>query len=345
MNPLARETVREQRLDALRRARVIDLHAHVVLAATLGAAGAHGPELCVDDGGLPVFRVARYRLRGVRYQGSPFMDVGLRLEEMDRRGIDFQVLSPNPLTYFHFIEPAAAVAFCRRHNDALATLVDAHPRRLAGLAALPVQDPVAAAAELERAVRELGLLGAAIGTDLPHALDDAALDPLYAAFESLDVPLFIHPAPAGIDGPPGDPRLGRFDLDLLAGFAAQETLAVATLIFGGVLERHGKLDVWISHGGGALAVLAGRLRRAVALRPWVREGLRAPGAFDAALRRLWFDAHVHDDGALARLAELVGRDRLVFGSNFAGWDQPEAAEIAAADPSYADNARRLLRVR
>jgi aminocarboxymuconate-semialdehyde decarboxylase len=336
--------MREIRQEALRRARVIDLHAHAVLAETMGAAGAHGPELGADADGRPVFRIAGYRLRGVRYEGSPFMDRGRRLAEMDRRGIDFQVLSPNPLTYFHFIEPAAAIAFCRRHNDALAALVDAHPRRLAGLAALPMQDPAAAAAELDRAVRDLGLVGAAIGTDLPFGLDDAALDPLYGAFEALDVPLFIHPAPAGIDGPPGDPRLGRFELDLLAGFAAQETLALATLVFGGVLERHPRLDVWLSHGGGALAVLSGRLRRAATLRPWVREGLRAEGAFDAALRRLWFDAHLHNEGALALLAELVGADRLVFGTNFAGWDQPEAAEVAAIDPRYADNARRLLRV-
>jgi aminocarboxymuconate-semialdehyde decarboxylase len=340
----SRESVRGQRREALRRARVIDLHAHAVLAETLGAAGSHGPELGVDDAGQPVFRIGGYRLRGVRYAGSPFMDVGRRLAEMDRRGIDFQVLSPNPLTYFHFIEPEAAVAFCRRHNDALAAIVDAHPARLAGLAALPMQDPAAARTELERAVGELGLLGAAIGTDLPLPLDDAALDPLYGTFEALDVPLFIHPAPAGIDGPPGDPRLGRFELDLLAGFAAQETLALATLVFGGVLSRHGRLDVWLSHGGGALAVLSGRLRRAAALRPWVREDLKAPRAFEAALRRLWFDAHLHNAGALALLEALVGSDRLVFGTNFAGWDQPEAAEVAAVDPRYADNARRLLRV-
>jgi aminocarboxymuconate-semialdehyde decarboxylase len=339
-----RHSIAEQRRAAIARARTIDLHAHAVLAETMGAAGEHGPELGTDAAGRPWFRVGGYRLEGVRYVGSPFMDVSLRLAEMDRRGIDFQVLSPNPLTYFHFIPPADAVRFCARHNETLAALVDAYPERLAGLAALPIQDPSAAVAELRRAVRTLGLIGAQIGTDLPLALDDATLDPVYAEFVALDVPLFIHPAPAGIDGPPGDPRLKRFDLDLLTGFAAQETLALGTLVYGGVLERHPRLEVWLSHGGGGLAMLAGRMRRATAKRPWVRDGLRAPGAFEAALRRVWYDAHVHDDAALAHLARLVGEDRLVFGTNFAGWDQPEADEVAAVPCAYADNARRLLRV-
>ena len=80
---------------------MIDLHAHVVLEATLGAAGPQGPDLDEGDpttGRLPCFRVGDYRLVGVRYRGSPFMDVGARLAAMDAAGIDRQVLSPNPLT-------------------------------------------------------------------------------------------------------------------------------------------------------------------------------------------------------------------------------------------------------
>ena len=86
-----------------------------------------------------------YTLEGVRYRGSPFMEVDLRLAAMDEAGIDYQVLSPNPLTYFHHIDPADALAFCRRHNDVLAELVARHPDRLAGFAALPMQSPAAAA--------------------------------------------------------------------------------------------------------------------------------------------------------------------------------------------------------
>ena len=103
------------------KARSIDTHAHVVLAETEGAAGAYGPEV-LFDGEVPIYRIGKYRLRGVQYRGSAFMDLQVRLKRMDQAGIDVQVLTPNPLTYFHYIEPAAALAFSRIHNDALAAI-------------------------------------------------------------------------------------------------------------------------------------------------------------------------------------------------------------------------------
>lgn len=325
--------------------RSIDVHAHVVLEDVMGAAGAHGPELGADACGVPWFRVGSYRLDGVRYRGSPFMDVELRLAAMDRAGIDFQVLSPNPLTYFHHIDAGSALAFCQRHNDALARLVSAHPRRLAGFAALPMQAPELAARELVRATRELGLLGAYVGTEFGTPLDAPELDAFYGAVVDCDVPLFLHPAPAGIDGPPGDPRLRRFDLDLVLGFAAEESLAVATLVFGGVLERHPSLDVCLSHGGGGAPFMQGRMARAARTRAWSPERLRAPGAFEHEMARIWFDVHVHDPRALALLADVVGTERLVFGTNFAGWDQGAAGELGDLGETLAANAQRLLRLR
>ncbi len=325
-------------------ASVIDVHAHAVIESTFGTAGRYGPELGGDAGGTPWFRVGDYVLQGVRYRGSPFMDVERRLAAMAQAGIDYQVLSPNPLTYFHFVEARVGLDYCTRHNDAMAALVAPHRERLGAFAALPMQDIDAAIAELTRAVHELDMYGGYIGTDLPHPLDGAEMDRLYAACVALDVPLFIHPGPAGIDGPAGDPRLRHFDLDVITGFSAQETIAVATLIYGGVLHRHPKLDVCLSHGGGSLGYLYGRMEKAARKRPWAPDWLKVDGAFDGFVHRLWFDCHVHDQASLALLTERVGVDRLVFGSNFAGWDQPDGGEVAAASPRYADNARRLLRV-
>ena len=333
---------------ALSSACVIDLHAHIVLPQTIGAAGAYGPTIGQNADGSPFFQVGKtYRLNGVRYVGSPFMDLDLRVQHMAERGIDFQVVSPNPLTYLHFIPAADAIRFCRIHNDALADVVAQHPDKLAGLAALPLQAPKAAAEELQRAVHELGLVGASFGTDALLPLDDAAMDVLYAQAVRLDVPLFIHPGPAGIDGPPGDPALRRFELDIITGFAAQETLAVATLIYGGVLDRHPGLDVCFSHGGGATALLMGRMAKGARKRPWSPPALRVEGAFEQRLKRLWFDTHIDHPQVLDLLGAAVGRDHLVFGSNFSGWDAPDAqgddghAKVA---PELADNARRLLRV-
>lgn len=324
-------------------AAVVDVHAHVRLNATTGAAGEHGPEFGEDADGTPWYRVGNYKLVGVRHKASPFTDPELRIARMDKDGIDFQVLSPSPLTYFHHIATPEAVAFCQKHNDACAELVKQYPDRLGGLAALPMQDPIAARDELQRAVGELGLWGAATGTEFAEPLHSEALEPLYEAFVQLDVPLFLHPAPSGIDGPPGDPNLKRFDLDVIIGFAAQESIAVATLIFGGVLDRHPDLDIWISHGGGGTPQLAGRLAQAAQKRPWASEAIKKDGAFEEALTKLWYDAHVTDEGALELLRRWVGNDRIVYGTNFAGWDQPEEGNHGAIDPAWADNARRLLR--
>ena len=323
----------------------IDIHAHVVLADSMGRAGEHGPEIGYTDTGAPFFRVGGYRLDGVRYEGSPFMDTDLRIERMDQAGIDFQVLSPNPLTYLHFVATDQAVAFCRAHNDALSQLVKRFPHRLAGFAALPMQDIGAACEELQRSTEELGLLAPYIGTDIGRPLNDPALDRFYACLTERNLPLFIHPAPAGIDGPAGDPNLKQFDLDLLTGFAAQETIAVTSLIYGGVTHRHPDLDICISHAGGAVAALIGRLNRACTKRPWVPEHLRYEGAFESELSRLWLDIHVHDDRVLRFLRELVGDDRLVLGTNFAGWDQHDLSSGFAADltAQLSANAKRLLR--
>lgn len=330
----------------MQAATVIDVHAHAVFAETMGAAGEYGPELSAAADGSPWFRVGDYVLQGVKYRDSPFMDVELRLHRMQQAGIDFQVLSPNPLTYFHRIDQRQAIEFCRRHNDALAATVAQHRRHLGGLAALPMQNIPAAIAELGRAVGELGLLGGYIGANLPVSLDSPELDAFYAKVVELDVPLFIHPSPPATEGLEPDPRLARFDFEIMLGFAAQETMAAATLIIGGVLDRHPQLDVCLSHGGGAIAFMAGRLASAAGKRPWAPSFLRIEGAFEARLRRLWFDTHVHDERSLKLLLEVVGGERLVYGSNFAGWDQISNCrqEALAIPADLAGNARRLLRL-
>jgi aminocarboxymuconate-semialdehyde decarboxylase len=322
---------------------MIDVHAHVVLEGVMGCAGHYGPELGVGPEGRPRFRVGDYVLDGVDYRGTPFMDANRRLELNDHLGIDLQVLSPNPITYFHHVEAAVARTFCRWHNDEMAKVVAGHPDRFAGFAQLPMQDITSAVDELRRAVRDLGLLGAYIGTDFGLTFDHERLDPLWAAAVELDVPVFIHPAPAGVDGPLRDPRIRAFDLDLSLGFLYEETLAVSCLLFGGVLDRHPGLDVCVSHGGGAAAFMSGRLHHQGLTRPWARQ-LDRRVDFAGGLRRLWFDQHVHDDESLALLESRVGRDRLVVGTNLAGWDAPHEPHEIPFVAEYDVNARRLLRL-
>jgi aminocarboxymuconate-semialdehyde decarboxylase len=322
---------------------VIDIHAHAVFAETLNSIKGLGPEIGGTKDG-PWFRVGDYKLEGVRYENTPFMDINLRLEAMDALGVDYQVISPNPITYFHFIEATAAINYCKLHNDTMASAILNHTNRLGGFASLPMQDPEAASKELERCVKDLGFLGAYIGTDFPLGLGNQGMDSFYSTCVELNVPLFIHPAPQGINGPYGDNRLDSYSLDLTVGFANDETAALGNLIFGGVLHRHPTLDVCISHGGGNIPFLAGRLALAAENRHTSPDWIREEGEFLKQLKLIWFDNHVHQDASLKLLEEIVGNERQVLGTNFLGWDQPDRNSLKSTPSFLANNAKKLLRL-
>jgi aminocarboxymuconate-semialdehyde decarboxylase len=313
----------------------IDLHAHVVLAGAFGCAGRYGPFHGTDDAGREFFRVGDYTMKPIPYRDSVFMNLDKRLAEMDTVGISRQMLSPNPLTFFGGIEAGPATEFARATNDAMAASVAEQPDRLVGSAQLPLQDPDAAVVELERAVGELGLVAAYVGTDYGTNFDDSRFDALYRRLVELDVPLFVHGVTNDGRGPVGDERLRRFGLDLIVGYTYEETLAAASFVLGGVLDRHPELDVCLSHGGGAIAFLAQRFDSMAAFRG--RES-----DIVASLRRLWFDSHLEPGPARDLVVDVVGVDRMVYGTNFGGWDAPTRTD--EFDASLTDNAVRLLRM-
>ncbi len=321
--------------------KVIDLHAHAVLEEVFGVAGKFGPELSKDENGVSFFRVGDFQMKPMDYRGTVFLETDLRLERMEQDGIDLQMVSPNPLTMFHHIPSEVATRFCKVHNDTLARIANDHPGKLLGAACLPMQDVDAAMRELDRAVNELGLVAAYTGTHYPFPLDDPRLDDFYRTLVELDVPLFLHPASSGGDKGPDDERLDRFNLTILLGYPHEELLACATLLFGGVLERHPDVDICISHGGGGLAHFFDRFVGMTQFGDWVPDSIKEHG-FQTMLRKLWFDAHVDGETAHNRLLEVMGKDRLVYGTNFGGWDTPSAADAFAA--SLTPNAERLLRL-
>ncbi len=315
---------------------VVDLHAHAVLDGAFGSAGAYGPVHGRDADGVEFFGVGDYTMKPIRYRDSVFMDVDRRLLEMDRLGIDVQMLSPNPLTFFGGIESGPAIEFAQATNDAMAALVARHPSRLLGAAQLPMQDPDSAIAELDRAIGDLGLVAGYIGSNYDGiTLDDRRLDGFYRRLVERNVPLFIHGVTNDGRGPVADPRLRRFGLDLIVGYTYEETLATAALVLGGVLDRHPELDVCISHGGGAIAFLAQRFDSMASFRG-------KSSAFAESLRRLWFDSHLEPGPARDLVVQTVGADRMVYGTNFGGWDTPTS--IDDFDVSLTPNARRLLRL-
>lgn len=314
---------------------MIDTHAHLFVDDLLHRIPGLGPAVEEGERGWELV-VGDYRwpLR----EPSLTIDPVERARQLEAAGISLQVVSLSPLWLFTTVDAAVAVPFHRDANDALAAWCAAGGPTLRFVASLPTQDVSAAVAELDRAL-ELGAVGGYLGTSARPGLDDPELDPLYEAAVQRDVPLFLHSTMPGIDAP-GDPRLDRWLGGVVIGYPVEETLAVYSLVFGGVLERHPGLDLVISHGGGASALLHGRMR---AYSGTARSPIDA-ASFDRSFRRLWFDTHVHSEEGVRLLASVADPARLVFGSNFGGWDSGSVDEVAVLGDALDDNARRLLRL-
>lgn len=317
---------------------MIDLHAHIFFDELLGQAGEFGPEIRQTSPGRNEVVTGAYSWP-IGENTSLGFSAASRLEALDAAGIDIQALSLSPLWLFHSATSDVAVPFLRRANDLLHEWTSHAPDRLLAYAALPTQDVDLAVEELERNVAR-GFIGGYIGSNARPALDDPDLDPLYAAHARLGVPLYIHSTVPGVDGPAGDPRLDRWLGHVTVGYPNEETLTVLSMILGGVLDRHPGLNVVIPHGGGTFPFIAGRVLDSLRLptAPVSRDTARA------ALKRLWFDTHVHSRDSLDLLISVVDTGRLVFGSNYGGWDSGHTNEVSGMEPLLDANARRLLRL-
>lgn len=250
--------------------------------------------------------------QGYRYPLAPeFWQPQARLELMDRLDIDVSLLSLAPTLLLHWLDVDSARDFCRRTNDALAEVSAESGGRLYGLAALPMQDPGAAARELRRAVQELGLRGALVGTTIEKVpLDDPRFAPVLAAADELRVPLLLHPYDklVRMRG-----ELRDFYLSNLIGIPLATTLAATRLILSGSLDLYPHLTVVLMHAGGFLPYQVGRLDHGYRVREETGARIEAPPS--TYLRRFFFDTITHNGQRLRALVEWIGADRVVLGTD------------------------------
>ncbi|MBI2756776.1 MAG: amidohydrolase [Chloroflexi bacterium] len=289
----------------------IDIHAHVLtedMMARLGEADAvHAPRLEERQAEQATLVVGTFRFPAFPRGG---WDVARRLADMDATGVAVQALSVVPFTYLYELEPALGATFSRIQNDAIAALVRDHPTRFVGLATLPLQDPLVAADELRRACGELGLRGFAMGTNVAgRNLDDPALAPVWAAAAEVGAFVFVHPQSVA-----AAERLGRYYLINLIGNPLDTSIAAASLVFGGVLERHPRLTVCLAHGGGFVPYQRGRWEHGWRVRAEPRQSLRRDPA--ASLNRFLYDTILHSPAALEYLVQTAGADRVLLGSDY-----------------------------
>ena len=247
-------------------------------------------------------------------------DPAERLEDMERMGVDLQVLSVAPPQYYYWADPALGRTLARMQNEQLATLVSRHPDRFVGLATVPLQDVDAAIAELDHAVTQLGLRGVEICTNVNGLdLDDRRFRPFFAAVADLDVLVLLHP-----HGFTQGERLMDYYLTNVIGNPLESTIAASRMIHGGVFEDFPALKVCVVHGGGYLPFYASRMDHAWQRRPEGRHHIpdHPPSEY---LRRLYVDCLVYDHAHLGFLVQQMGAGQVVVGTDYPydmGYEDP-----------------------
>ena len=291
--------------------KTIDNHAHILPEETMRQLQKAAPSLGlrlmnIDD------RSGILEIAGVTQKPFPreAWDLDLRLRDMDKSHVDVQLLSNTPQTFLYDQEASLGEACAVIQNDQIASLVRKHPDRFLGLATLPMQAPGRAAGELRRAMGSLGLLGFHLASNIQgRNLDDPDLEPVWEAAQALNAFVLVHPFKVA-----AGERLKSYYLKNLIGNPLDTTIAAASLIFGGVIERYPAISFCFSHGGGFVPYQAGRFIHGWNVRPEPKQFLgRGPAE---SLGRMYYDTILHSDATLKFLVDAAGASHVLLGSDY-----------------------------
>ena len=327
---------------------IVDVHLHylspLALAAARRAPERYGVRV-LDDAERP--RLVIGAEPPTRPLLEPLYTLDAHQTFLDKHGIETGVFGPLMDVAGYSLPAAQGAAWSRTQNEALAESLASTGRHHVGLATVPLQSPALAAEELRFAVGFLGLRGAMIDPNaLGRPLGDAAFDPLWRVAADTGAPVILHPfLLEAVE------RFGRHYLHNLVGYPFETTLAAASLIFSGTLDRFSGLEIVLVHGGGFLPYHIGRFDRGHAARAEARaDGAGLPSGY---LRRFHYDTLVQAAPALRYLVDVVGAERVLLGSDHPFWlGDPEPlrivreAGLAAASVAaiLGDNAARLFRL-
>ncbi len=286
----------------------IDFHNHFYPPEYLNKLEEWGTryEFVQNPSGLKIVKEKGARFLGIT---SEHVSPEQRIADMDRIGIDLQVLTlTTPSVFFSTRKRNRFLA--QMSNDYFADLCQKYPDRFTAFASVPLKHPDDAIAEVRRAVKELGMKGVALGTNIDGThLHSKAFWPFYEEVERLDVPIFLHPMV------PAHPEsMAEFALVPLVGFVMDTTMTVSKMVFSGLFEKFPQLTFILPHLGGTLPFLFERLDNGYrAYEECQPNCSRPPSTY---LKNLYYDTVSFYEPALMCTYLAVGADHMVMGSDY-----------------------------